>query len=173
MTVKNIKESTYYALTRFWYTVYAGFAALGLVLFGGLMFGLAGQRVEQMIAPVFVDFNILAQGYDKNKKAYYIYPEIKKVRNCQFLSIDWYAGEDINKNFRNVKLTYLHPNQDIVLKRFSRPKGQQTIGLWKLEYLRASDRMHFGIVNHDCGMPWVTRKKVGPFPINIYETIDL
>jgi len=100
--------------------------------------------LEARLFPVVVDFEIVSQESFGDHTDMYV--RFKKNRDCEFLGVNWYRGDD------RLPLTFMEDGGGSVL---SRPIGNQVTGPWRLD--AASIDGTYATAVHRCHGEWLTQ----------------
>ena len=125
-------------------TIVVGY--LGLIHFG--------PKIERAYFPVVKDAGIVTvERAAPDQFALKI--AFTKDRACEFTTLSWYVG---------------HPEQAFSATEVAfsahgtRPLGRNIAGRWLVTIPDGTD-WTFGIVRHECGLPWTSESVIGPFSV--------
>ena len=114
-----------------------------------------GPRYESSYFPVLVDAEVLTQkGIAPD--VYRLRVAFAKVRSCEYRDLQWYAGHP-DGAFESAEVEIERPAG-------TRPIGRNLSQWWTVS-LPPHTEWHFGVVEHECGLPWTSRTLIGPFRV--------
>jgi hypothetical protein len=117
-----------------------------------------GPWIELRIAPVVTSFVIFRFSVDGQTGEAKMYALSTKVRSCEFVSMQWYAGSP-----QESLIAF-----DINYEGETRPVGNNMLGPWTFNYrtVRHLSNTIFGQVIYRCHPLWLTVQTVGPFNLD-------
>ena len=125
------------------------FAALSLVLIGTPIVTPFLAHAEAKLFPVVTEFRVLEAKQHYNDT--YVYVSFNKVRNCEFLGVNWYVGPD------RLPIEFLEDAGNVSI---SRPKGDQVTGPWRVG-IKSLEGTNMS-VQHRCHGLWLTETHLYP-----------
>ena len=147
-----MKRSVAYALCRAGRT--AGLALLLLLVVGFLFQFL--PALESRLLPVIKQGSFRTDRTESYIGTFCFRPRFIKQRDCRYLGMEWFA---IDEEGYQSRVTWWDPlNMGLP---YSRPQGPADGIRWCVEQ-RAEAKAYFGIVEHDCRLPWTTHTVLGP-----------
>lgn len=122
-----------------------------------------GPEIELRWFPVISDFKILQRGLT-NEGDLWLIGRFYKKRDCRFLGLGFLSklGDDGDWQILSARVIGVEPGQ----LPEPRPEGWNITRVWEvarpLEPSRDATQL-WGVLVYDCGLPWLTLQKVGPF----------
>ena len=109
------------------------------------------KKAEPILLPVVTDFKV--EKLVIVEEGTLIWVSLNKIRNCQYLGMEWYRG--------NRRIVFDTERKDSDHSAKSRIVGEHIIGPWFLEDTFGLDGVT-GYVQHSCHPLWTTRTKLYP-----------
>lgn len=134
--------------------VWCGLAAMGVYLFAMSW----GPYLESRYFPVTEDYEVV--DYREMSGGVGIRIRFDKVRPCDYGGMAWYSGTP----FTEASRVWIVFHDQYMGNANTRSLGTHTTGWWDV-YLsdRDKEKPMFGVVEHECGLPWTSRTVIGPF----------